>query len=216
MLRNLTCLLLAVASLHPGTASAQVPAPSEGPRPPEPPAPSAAVATPAPLPWRVSLATGAGTIVEVADAFASDFAGGLAGVEERRTSRTEVIVRVDRDHRNLLLGGSYAYTTWDQALSYGGVRTGSSSDQVHTLLAHAFVDWIRDEHVELYSGLAVGVAYWHASQEFSGDRQTDDAFFVAFQIHALGLAVGTPRFRAFAELGLGHEGFLVAGLSGRI
>ncbi len=215
MLRTLGGLLLAFASLHPWFASAQVPAPAEGPpAAPQPAALSPAVTPPA-FPWRVSLATGAGTIVEVGSDFADAFGGGLSGVEERRTSRTEVIVRIDRDHRSLRLGGSYVYTAWDQDLYFGGVRSGTSTDQVHTLLAHAFVDWIRQEHLEVYSGLAVGAAYWHSSSELSGERQSDDSYFMAFQLHAIGLGVGSPRFRAFAELGIGSEGFVVAGLSGR-
>ncbi len=215
MLRTLGGLLLAFASLHPLFASAQVSAPAEGPPAAPQPADLPQAITPPAFPWRVSLATGAGTIVEVGSDFADAFGGGLSGVEERRTSRTEVIVRIDRYHRSLRLGGSYVYTAWDQDLYFGGVRSGTSTDQVHAVLAHAFVDWIREEHVELYSGLAAGVGYWHATSNLSGDQQSDDTFFPTFQLHAIGLGVGSPRFRAFAELGIGSEGFVVAGLSGR-
>lgn len=205
MLRTLCPL--AVALLLPGLARAQ--AASTWPAPP------AGAALRDDPTWRLSLATGTATAVEILDAFFDELGNGLGPLETSRTGRTELVLRADQERGRLRLGGSYTYTTWDTRTTDALGPRGAAHDQVHALLLHAFVRWVDVEHVELYSGVGAGLAWWATSSTLDGARTRTDGVWAAWQLHLLGLGLGTPSLRAFAEVGLGFEGLLVAGLAGR-
>jgi len=223
-----SCRPLAVALLLPTLAQARAELAPAGPIPPAvttapapvappPGAPGSAPALPAPQAgptWRLSVGTGAATTIEILD-FYRDLGLAFAGVASTRTGRTEVIVRADREQRRFRVGASYAFTRWDTRLSDGGGPRGSTRDEVHAVLVHGQFRWIDQEHVELYSGVGAGVARWASSTVLDGNRDHFSGVYGAWQLHLIGLGVGTPSFRAFAELGFGFEGVVLAGLAAR-
>jgi len=72
-------------------------------------------------------------------------------------------------------------------------------------------NWLRKDHFGMYSKVAVGLFYDHASRETDSQTNTDNKTTVAFQVSALGLEFGS-QLRGFLELGIGEQGVLLAGL----
>ena len=161
-------------------------------------------------PWHVSLGTGGGGFVEFVDAFSN---GGPASYDTtRRRGRLQVNARVERQARpNLLVGVSWTWNRWTEDYFAGGTRVGSIENSVHSVLVGGSVQWFRAEYLELYTGLAAGAGRLSQAGSGIGSTQTGVQSGFAFQLRGLGLSAGNERFRAFAEVGLGFEGLLIAG-----
>jgi hypothetical protein len=165
-------------------------------------------------PWSVSVGTGGGSFFEFVDAFA----GSGPPYEQRQRDRLQLNLRVDRElGRRLRAGLAYTYLGWTDTYSSGGVPvTGTIDERSHVLMADVTVLWYRSEHVETYSALAAGYGTWRATGTVAGARYDDVQSGPAFQLRYFGLSVGNERFRAFADLGLGFEGLIVAGVTLRL
>lgn len=83
-----------------------------------------------------------------------------------------------------------------------------------TLLPAVKFDWLRREHIGLYSKVGLGVSLMIERQkEDDGDKlySCTDVMF-NFQLSAIGFEAGNLHVRGFAELGIGEQGVFVAGL----
>lgn len=75
-------------------------------------------------------------------------------------------------------------------------------------------DWLRREHIGLYSKVGIGASFMMERQkENDGDKlySGTDVMF-NFQVSAIGFEAGNLHVRGFAELGLGEQGVAVVGL----
>ena len=82
-----------------------------------------------------------------------------------------------------------------------------------TIMPAVKLDWLRREHVGLYSKAAVGASFMIERQKEHGKKlESDMEVMPNFQATLFGIEAGSQRFRAFAELGVGEQGVAVAGL----
>jgi hypothetical protein len=185
---------------------------TEGPAPP-PAQPSAPAA--APLAWSVSLGTGGGGYVEFVDAFAGGGPAGYSG--STRQGRVQLNGRVERElTRRSVVGLAWTYNRWTETYFSGATRVGAIENSVQVLMAGLRSRWLQTDQLELYSGVAAGLGRWRQAGEGIAAGQTGVQSGFAFQLRGLGISAGNERFRAFAELGLGFEGLLIAGLTLRL
>ena len=93
-----------------------------------------------------------------------------------------------------------------------GTPYGKVERRLLTLMAEGRAHWLRRRSVELYSGIALGVA--QMGDDLSSLSEEGDLTTLGFHVTALGMRVGRD-VGGFLELGAGFNGFLKAGLSGR-
>ena len=71
-------------------------------------------------------------------------------------------------------------------------------------------DWMRREHVGLYSKAGVGITIMHETQKDDNDpkgaNQSDTSVIPNIQLTFIGCEAGSQTVRGFAELGLGEQG----------
>lgn len=100
----------------------------------------------------------------------------------------------------------------------GGNRTktydGKAKKYNVSILPAVRFDWLRREHVGLYSKAAVGVSFMIERQKEENGTKLESSMTPVpnFQASLFGVEAGSQRFRAFAELGVGEQGMAVAGL----
>jgi opacity protein-like surface antigen len=195
----LACALLA----GPPARAAEEPTPRELAPPPEDRA------------WNLSVGTGAGGLVEFADAFAGNFA--VPHDEEIRRDRLQLNVRADHEQgRWFRVGLAYVYNAWTESYRSGTFPVGSVENRVHCLLLDGTLRWLRTGHVELYSALGIGAATWRQHQVTPRGTPDETSSGFAFQLRYFGIGVGNDRLRAFLDLGIGFEGLVVGGLTLRL
>lgn len=168
--------------------------------------------------WTLSVGTGAGGLVEFADGLVGDVSAGLAGYTTERSGRLQANARVDREHGPWIRTGiAYTHQRWeDEYFSAPGASQGTVRDAVHVLVADFTLRWVHGRDVELYSGVAAGGALRRERGTVAGTRYREEEALFAFQLRLLGLSLGGERVRAFAEVGVGFEGLLVAGVALRL
>lgn len=83
-----------------------------------------------------------------------------------------------------------------------------------SILPSVRFDWLRREHVGLYSKAAVGASFMIERQKEKDGTKLEKGMDVMpnFQGSLFGIEAGSMRFRAFAEFGLGEQGLAVAGI----
>ncbi len=99
-------------------------------------------------------------------------------------------------------------------------KTGRAAKQFYTIMPTVKIDWLRKKNVGLYSKIGAGMTLIHETQkddEKSGMKgeKTDyskNSVMFNFQVSAIGVEVGSPKFRGFAELGYGEQGIALIGL----
>ena len=83
-----------------------------------------------------------------------------------------------------------------------------------TILPAVKFDWLRREHIGLYSKVGLGASFMMERQKEDAGEElysgTDVIF--NFQLSAIGFEAGNLRIRGFAELGVGEQGIAVIGL----
>ena len=75
-------------------------------------------------------------------------------------------------------------------------------------------DWLRKKYFGMYSKLAAGATLRQEKYDSNnGSNDYDDsAVHVNWQLPFVGIEAGSPAIRAFAELGIGEQGILQAGV----
>ena len=110
------------------------------------------------------------------------------------------------------VGGIAAYGNFKEDAYLFGDKIGESKNHYITVMPAAKFDWLRRKNFGLYSKLAVGATL--RNEKFEADTHTDDDNEVHFnwQVSAIGIEAGSPTVRGFAEVGMGEQGMLLAGL----
>ena len=116
----------------------------------------------------------------------------------------------------LAIGGFVSYSKWDSDI----VKRGGSHEKVGERKRNYFSVmpalkwyWSNKNSFGCYSKAAAGVAFLSSTEKDSATAKSKDenGTYFMFQLSLIGIEFG-HQFRGFAELGVGHQGFAVAGL----
>ena len=96
-------------------------------------------------------------------------------------------------------------------------KVGTGKKYYMTLMPAAKFDWLRKKNVGIYSKVAVGATLMKERevQEVDGKKEEihdDTDVMFNFQASLLGVEVGSLKLRGFAELGVGEQGIIQAGI----
>ncbi len=115
--------------------------------------------------------------------------------------------------------GVYARETKDVYLGNKHYDDDCASNTYITVMPAAKFNWIDKKYFGLYSKVGLGMTIKKQKQEITVDNtrkeETDNGVFFAFQATAIGIEAGAPNIRAFAELGVGEQGIINAGIRAR-
>lgn len=93
--------------------------------------------------------------------------------------------------------------------------TAKIKNQYFTFMPAVKINWLRRENWGLYSKLGVGYSYGKYSLndlEDPNSNQTDNTNSINWQASLIGAEIGSASVRAFAELGFGEQGLMLAGV----
>lgn len=115
----------------------------------------------------------------------------------------------------LAIGGIVSYSKWDSNI----LKNDSSHEKVGERKRNYFAVmpaikwyWINKNSIGLYTKAAAGVGFLsNTEKDMAGKSDTENSTHFMFQASFIGLEVG-GKFRGFAELGVGDQGFLQAGV----
>ena len=118
----------------------------------------------------------------------------------------------------------YVAPRWTVGLlaNYHGFRTtinfenGASAflkDDFYTFLVQTDYRWVNQPAVQLYSGLGLGGTWWKSGYEEPSVNVVNNGFF-NMQFTPLGIRVG-KRIGGFLEFGIGSNGLICGGVSGK-
>ena len=125
----------------------------------------------------------------------------------------------------IALGYNYYFTPrWSLGAmaNYQGFRTYVNFDNgVQALLKDDFyalqirtdIRWVNQPMVQMYSGIGVGGAWWKSGYDEPNINFVNTGLF-SMQITPVGMRVG-KQIGGFIEMGLGSNGLLVGGISGK-
>ena len=127
--------------------------------------------------------------------------------------------------KGVALGGSFIfngmsrdmYASWKNNVTGNSERTktGKARRRNISIMPMAKFDWLRKKCVGLYSKLGLGATFMHESQKDDAPGGTDYSktkVVANFHVSLLGVEAGSEHVRAYAELGMGEQGILLAGL----
>ena len=111
------------------------------------------------------------------------------------------------------------YCNWQPNDGYGSTKekVGSAHKYYYTLMPAAKFDWLRKKNYGLYSKVGAGATFVteKETQDVNGgDKEvySDNDVFFNLQATFIGVEVGSEKFRGFAELGVGEQGIILAGV----
>ena len=105
---------------------------------------------------------------------------------------------------------SYAHAS--RTMFFLGDEVGTFSRGLVTVLVDGRGHWVRRPSLDLYSGLALGVA--HTSDKWASTSEEDHLTTAAFHLIPVGCRAGRD-VGVFLETGIGWNNFFKVGLSGR-
>ena len=123
-------------------------------------------------------------------------------------------------NKMLGLGAVFVYGNHKQDLydhwssSKDKIRIGKSSNSYYTLMPAVKFNFVRKKNFGLYSKAALGVTYRTESIDYTDDSDDYDekGVLLNFQLSFIGIEAGSPYLRGFAELGVGEQGIVCAGI----
>ena len=125
-------------------------------------------------------------------------------------------------HLNKMLGlgavfvyGNHKQDLYDRwSSSKDKIRIGKSSNSYYTLMPAVKFNFVRKKNFGLYSKAALGVTYRTESIDYTDDSDDYDekGLLLNFQLSFIGIEAGSPYLRGFAELGVGEQGIVCAGI----
>ena len=121
-------------------------------------------------------------------------------------------------NKMLGLGAVFVYGNHKQDLydrwSSSKDRIGKSSNSYYTLMPAVKFNFVRKKNFGLYSKAALGVTYRTESIDYTDDSDDYDekGVLLNFQLSFIGIEAGSPYLRGFAELGVGEQGIVCAGI----
>lgn len=114
----------------------------------------------------------------------------------------------------LAIGGFVSYSKWDSdILKRGGSheKVGEVKRNYISVMPAVKWYWINKNSFGLYSKGAIGAAFLNSTREEDGKSKDDSGTYLMYQLSLIGAEFG-KQFRGFAELGVGEQGFFLAGL----
>ena len=120
-------------------------------------------------------------------------------------------------HLNPIIGigaiGAYAKETKDILIA--NENYGEAKNTFITVMPAAKFNWLRKKYFGMYSKVAVGLTFVSKKEDYSkgnAENQSESIVGFNFQASALGIEAGSENIRAFAELGVGEQGVILAGV----
>ena len=127
--------------------------------------------------------------------------------------------------KGVALGGIIAFNGMDRDMyvewrdnvnnAHHKDKTGKAKRRNISIIPAAKFDWLRKKYFGMYSKLGVGLSFMYESQKDDRSGGTDyskTTVIPNIQASLLGIEAGTQNIRGFAELGLGEQGIILAGL----
>lgn len=116
----------------------------------------------------------------------------------------------------LAVGGIVSYSKWDSDIlmkSGSHEKVGERNRNYIAVMPAVKWYWINKNSFGLYSKGAMGAAFLNSTEKsYATDTSNDDnGTYLMFQLSFIGAEFG-KQFRGFAELGVGEQGFVLAGL----
>ena len=128
---------------------------------------------------------------------------------------------------NMGVGAILCYNGYSSDM-YGNLKNNTTGETKKTLIGESKAtnltfmpafkyDWLRRSGFGMYSKVAVGATLMLEKEKITkdgADETINDKSKIMFnwQASLLGIEAGIPNFRAFAELGFGEQGIVLAGL----
>ncbi|MBK7409357.1 MAG: hypothetical protein IPL49_01160 [Saprospirales bacterium] len=111
------------------------------------------------------------------------------------------------------IGATVNYHGFETAINFDNGQQAFIKDRFYTFLVDTDYRWVNQPGVQLYSGLCLGASYWRYFYE-KPDLTVSNHTFFNMQFTPIGIRVGN-QIGGFFEFGLGSNGLLVGGISGR-
>ena len=109
--------------------------------------------------------------------------------------------------------GAYARETKD--IIFANENYGKAKNTFITVMPAAKFNWLRMKNFGMYSKLAAGLTFASKKEDYSKGNtpnQSESKVGFNFQVSAIGFEAGSENIRAFAELGVGEQGIILAGV----
>ena len=121
----------------------------------------------------------------------------------------------------LALGASFTYSKWDSEIldKSSHQKLGDRKRNFFSVMPSFKSYWINKNNFGLYSKVAAGVGFLSIKDNIKdykdgkevNEKKDDNGTYFMFQLSFVGVEFGS-KFRGFAELGIGDQGFLQAGV----
>ena len=105
------------------------------------------------------------------------------------------------------------YHGFRTTINFDNGETAFLKDNFYTFLLQTDYRWVNQPAVQLYSGLGLGGTWWKSSYEEPNVSVISNGFF-NMQFTPLGIRVG-KQIGGFLEFGIGSNGLISGGISGR-
>ena len=114
----------------------------------------------------------------------------------------------------LAVGGIVTFSQYGEDVEYQGVKEGERKRRYISVMPSVKYYYVDKKSFGLYSKVGLGGMLLNCKSEDikNGKSDSDSKLFVAYQVSALGLEVGSQNIRAFLEGGVGEQGIVLAGL----
>ena len=113
------------------------------------------------------------------------------------------------------VGGIFVFGKDKQDMYVLGSKAGDLTHSYYTLMPAVKFDWLRLKNFGMYSKLGIGATLRSESlnsNTSSNDNDSSSDIHFNWQVSALGFEAGSPKIRAFLELGFGEQGVGLIGL----
>lgn len=118
----------------------------------------------------------------------------------------------------LAIGGSFSYSKWDSdvLIRNSHEKVGETKRNFFSIMPSFKCYWVNKNHFGLYSKVAAGVGFLtNKSKNIEENKvvkeNEESGTYFMFQASFIGAEFGS-KFRGFAELGVGDQGFALAGI----
>ena len=114
------------------------------------------------------------------------------------------------------LGGVGVYAKETKDIIMFDQKSGDAKNTYISVMPSIKFNWLRTKYFGMYSKAAAGLCFvsqkrnWQYSSETKSDSDTKTMF--TYQLTGIGLEAGPQNVKAFAELGIGEQGILLAGV----
>lgn len=109
-----------------------------------------------------------------------------------------------------VMGNYHGFRT---TINFENGQTAFLKDNFYTFMLRTDYRWVNQPGVQLYSGLCLGGTWWQSGYEQPSVNVINNSFF-NMQFTPLGIRVG-KQIGGFVEFGLGANGLIAGGISGK-